>query len=139
MSAANRAADDQLDGLLLGVAQNTKGIDEMLDVFFGFLRRKSDFFTGQPSNVIKETVERALERQYEVIEKEQKKQAEKQKRKQRETEAKQTQEPTAISKAKSNTEQISAVEVTSSSAAANESAGTENKSSDDVNDNPGMQ
>lgn len=43
----NMSADERFDGMLLGMAQSqATGIDGMLDVFFGFLRRKTDFFVG---------------------------------------------------------------------------------------------
>jgi len=37
---------DRFDGLLLNVAQQAGSIDAILDCFFGFLQRKTDFFTG---------------------------------------------------------------------------------------------
>ena len=40
--------DDRFDGLLMNLAQQVQGIEPMLDVVFGFLRRKTDFFKGPP-------------------------------------------------------------------------------------------
>jgi len=37
---------ERFDGLLLNVAQQAGSIENILDVFFGFLQRKTDFFTG---------------------------------------------------------------------------------------------
>jgi len=41
-------SDDEgrFDGLFLNVAQQAGSIDNILDSFFGFLLRKTDFFTG---------------------------------------------------------------------------------------------
>ena len=38
--------DERFDGMYLQVAQSIGGIDPLLDSFFGFLRRKTDFFSG---------------------------------------------------------------------------------------------
>ena len=38
-------ADERFDGLFLGLAQQCRGIDDILDAFFGFLRRKTDFLS----------------------------------------------------------------------------------------------
>ncbi|KAH9254577.1 hypothetical protein BASA81_007334 [Batrachochytrium salamandrivorans] len=50
--------DERFDAILLGLAQqishtNGSGIDPLLDVFFSFLRRKTDFFSGADENQIK--------------------------------------------------------------------------------------
>merc|ERR1719436_1643735 len=38
--------DERFDGVLLNIAQQAGSIDGILDSFFGFLQRKTDFFTG---------------------------------------------------------------------------------------------
>eukprot|EP00397_Hematodinium_sp_SG-2012_P044771 GEMP01050076.1.p1 GENE.GEMP01050076.1~~GEMP01050076.1.p1 ORF type:complete len:339 (+),score=92.75 GEMP01050076.1:110-1126(+) len=38
---------DRFDGILLNVAQQAGSIENILDVFFGFLQRKTDFFSGE--------------------------------------------------------------------------------------------
>lgn len=64
------ASDDgRFDTLLLNIAQNQSGgIDGLLDIYFGFLRRKTDFFTGQPADVQKRTILQAMERQAAIAE-----------------------------------------------------------------------
>lgn len=37
---------ERFDGVLLNIAQQSGSIDAILDTFFGFLQRKTDFFTG---------------------------------------------------------------------------------------------
>merc|ERR1719401_2657537 len=37
---------ERFDGVLLNIAQQSGSIDGILDCFFGFLQRKTDFFTG---------------------------------------------------------------------------------------------
>ncbi|GKZ00069.1 hypothetical protein MPSEU_000960300 [Mayamaea pseudoterrestris] len=44
------AEDDRFDGLYLNVANQTRGIDPLLDTVFSFLRRKTDFFAGPPGS-----------------------------------------------------------------------------------------
>ena len=42
--------DDRFDGLYVNVANQTHGIEPLLDSVFSFLRRKSDFFAGPPGS-----------------------------------------------------------------------------------------
>ena len=47
MSAMKRQEDVRFDDMLLAMArQHSDGVDSLLDTFFGFLRRKTDFFVG---------------------------------------------------------------------------------------------
>jgi len=64
MSAADD--DDRFDGVLLGLAQQVSaqhgpGIAPLLDVFLGFLRRKTDFFTGAPDENVHSAVTKAVD------------------------------------------------------------------------------
>ena len=56
--------DTRFDHLLLSIAQNQQGgIAGLLDIYFGFLRRKTDFFSGQPEAVQTKTILAAAARQ----------------------------------------------------------------------------
>ncbi|KAL7067590.1 CS domain-containing protein [Cryptosporidium serpentis] len=52
--------DDRFDGMLLNIAQGAEGIDNFLDVVFGFLLRKTDFYTAMENS----EVERVLMRHF---------------------------------------------------------------------------
>lgn len=51
-----KADDDRFDGLYLNLAQQNQGIDNLLESFFGFLRRKTDFYTGASEAQIEESL-----------------------------------------------------------------------------------
>lgn len=51
------AADDaRFDSLYLNLAQQNQGIDNLLESFFGFLRRKTDFYTGASQAQLEESL-----------------------------------------------------------------------------------
>jgi len=83
--------EGRFDGLLLGMAQqHTGGIHEMLETFFGFLRRKTDFFS-QPENA-KKVVLKAFNQQQEIVDKAKREYNEQLKRKEEERKKRQEEE-----------------------------------------------
>ena len=50
MSRPDFTNDDRFDGLYVNIANQTQGIEPLLDTVFSFLRRKSDFFSGPPGS-----------------------------------------------------------------------------------------
>jgi len=50
MSKPDFTNDDRFDGLYVNIANQTQGIEPLLDTVFSFLRRKSDFFNGPPGS-----------------------------------------------------------------------------------------
>merc|ERR1712151_297159 len=50
------------DGMLMHLAQENHGIDNLLDTFFGFLFRKTDFFTAASEDDAKSKVLNAFEK-----------------------------------------------------------------------------
>jgi len=84
--------DERFDGMYINLAQQVGGIEPLLDSFFGFLRRKTDFFSGAVNdNAPQETVLKAFtknkaksdEEKREKEAKEKKRKAEEEKRKAR--------------------------------------------------------
>jgi len=84
--------DERFDGMYLQLAQQLGGVDPLLDSFFGFLRRKTDFFTGAATaTAAQDTVVKAFqknkaradEEKREKEAKEKKRKAEEEKRKAR--------------------------------------------------------
>jgi hypothetical protein len=55
-------SEEQFDGLLLSIAQRQGGIEPLLDTFFSFLRRKTDFFTGADSETVEALVAKVVKR-----------------------------------------------------------------------------
>ena len=87
--------DERFDGVLLGLAQNISrahgpGVENILDTFLGFLRRKTDFFHGAASQAsIEAVMKSALGRQLKIAAAEREKiEAQKRKEKKKEAEAK---------------------------------------------------
>lgn len=81
--------DERFDGILLSMAQQSQGIDNLLDTVFSFLRRKTDFYNGASMDVVEETVLKSVRKQKALADKAkieaEKKKAEKEKeRKERE-------------------------------------------------------
>eukprot|EP00605_Chrysophyceae_sp_TOSAG23-4_P001267 GSChrysophyteH1.ASY1.ANO1.1378.1 assembled CDS len=64
------SGDDRFDNLFMTVAQQAQGIEPLLDQLFGFLRRKTDFYTAPPDK-IHSMVVGALKKQGEVYDQEQ--------------------------------------------------------------------
>jgi hypothetical protein len=73
----------KFDGALLQIAQNlgqagvAPGIDGLLDTYFSFLRRKTDFFSGNGVGLpaVKEKVLASLQRQWDIAQREEAKRA----------------------------------------------------------------
>ncbi|CUI14381.1 Hypothetical protein, putative [Bodo saltans] len=55
-------AEERFDGMLLGVAQQHQGIQPLLDTFFSFLNRKTDFFTrpAEAKNAVQQSIQRYI-------------------------------------------------------------------------------
>lgn len=63
--------DETFDTVFLGLAQqiskkNGPGIEPLLNTFFGFLRRKTDFFVGAETTKINEIINKSLSRQLDM-------------------------------------------------------------------------
>lgn len=73
------AEGETFDGMLLAIAQqHTEGIEQLLDTFFGFLGRKTDFFTGAKKGDAEAIVLRKF-REHQKVALEKKKQQEEEK------------------------------------------------------------
>jgi hypothetical protein len=71
--------EDRLDGLFMNLAQQSQGIEPLLDNLFGFLRRKTDFYNGASLEKIDSIVNIAIRKHYELYEHEKKIKEEKKK------------------------------------------------------------
>lgn len=56
--------DERFDGMLMNIAQQRQGIEPLLETVFSFLRRKTDFFTGAPEDMVNETVQKVMKKEY---------------------------------------------------------------------------
>jgi len=70
-------ADEQFDPVLLGLAQHISkehgpGIDPILSTFMGFLRRKTDFFTGADKEAIMKVMSKCVEEQLNEVQRDRK-------------------------------------------------------------------
>ncbi|GMH94097.1 hypothetical protein TrST_g4075 [Triparma strigata] len=79
--------DDRFDGMFMNLAQQVRGIDPLLDTFFGFLRRKTDFFTGADDQQAMKKVMEALMKQKKFVDDDKKKAEEKKAKKAKEAAA----------------------------------------------------
>lgn len=50
------ADDERFDSMYLSLAQQNQGIDNLFESFFGFLRRKTDYYTGASEAKLEEKV-----------------------------------------------------------------------------------
>lgn len=83
--------EERYDGVFMGVVQNAQGIDNFMDAMFGFLRRKTDFFSNASfsDNIVKQKYGRHLQL-YQEAELEKSARAERQAKKKREEEERQS-------------------------------------------------
>merc|ERR1719487_1342406 len=76
--------DERFDGMYINMAQQLGGIDPLLDSFFGFLRRKTDFLGGAASQTAaQETVLKSFLKNKDRFDEDVKEKAAKEKKKQR--------------------------------------------------------
>jgi len=79
--------DDRFDGMLINMAQQVGGIDNLLDTIFGFLRRKTDFYAGAVDmSTAKATVVKSFEKNKERADEDNKEKTMKEKKRKAEEE-----------------------------------------------------
>jgi len=122
--------DDRFDGMYMNLAGSVGGIDPLLDSFFGFLRRKTDFFAGaadssMPRNKVLEAFEKNQERANEDA---REKAAKEKKRKEEELKRKERIESEKLAKQKMEESRIE--DITESEPAQKGSDGSSSKSGD---------
>jgi len=80
--------DDRFDGMYINLAQQVGGIDSLLDSFFGFLRRKTDFLSGAVStDAAEQAVLKAFKKNKERADEDTREKAMKEKKRKAEEEA----------------------------------------------------
>eukprot|EP01119_Soliformovum_irregulare_P021948 TRINITY_DN7396_c0_g1_i1.p1 TRINITY_DN7396_c0_g1~~TRINITY_DN7396_c0_g1_i1.p1 ORF type:complete len:285 (+),score=91.78 TRINITY_DN7396_c0_g1_i1:114-968(+) len=85
--------DEQYDGMLLSMVQRLEGVPQFLDSIFGFLERKSDFFTNPQS--AKEMIDSSYNKHLNSFKEKQKKSEEDRKKRQIEKEKQEKEEDNA--------------------------------------------
>jgi hypothetical protein len=93
------SSDERFDGMFLTIAQQSQGIEPLLDNLFSFLRRKTDFFAGASPAKVEELVLSVIKKHSALSEK-----TELEKRKEREKEEKKRKERIALQKKKDEAE-----------------------------------
>merc|ERR1711998_356155 len=63
-------AEEEFDGMFMQVAQRRQGIEPLFDTFFGFLRRRTDFFTAAEPGKAENTVTTAFRKHVSLAEQE---------------------------------------------------------------------
>jgi len=96
-------SEEQYDSIFLSLAQNVSqrqgpGIDPLLEVFFSFLRRKTDFFTGAEEDKIKAKLAEHVKKQTQKIAEDQERQKRMKEEKEKKAKAVQAQAAAAAPK-----------------------------------------
>lgn len=81
------SSEERFDNFFMTIAQQSEGIEPLLDHMFSFLRRRTDFFTGAPPGQVDQIVSKVLKKHSALAE-----QAKAEKAAQREKEERQRQE-----------------------------------------------
>ena len=91
------AEEEKYDAMLLAIAQqHTEGIEQLLHTFFGFLRRKTDFFTGGQSGAAEEVVLNKFREEQSIARSQQKKKQEDLKSKEKRSKPIQKEDPKIV-------------------------------------------
>jgi len=128
-------AEDRFDGLFLNVAQQAQGIEPLLDNFFGFLRRKTDFFAGASQSTIEEMILKVVRKNIVLSEQTQKQkrlenEKEDKRRKERAEKKRKEEEAAAAAKAAAKAKEVAAKKTSTSAS----SPGPEEESVMELND-----
>jgi len=110
--------DERFDGMYMNMAGQLGGIDPLLDGFFGFLRRKTDFFTGAASaDAAEATVLKALSKNKERAEEDAREKAAKERKRKAEEEARRARVAAERAKQQKQEDESRIVDVTDEPAA----------------------
>lgn len=62
-------SEERFDGMFLALAQQSEGIEPLLDNLFSFLRRKTDFFVGASQKQVEDLVMKVVRKHASLSEK----------------------------------------------------------------------